>query len=88
MRVAFVGCGNIAIPYAKAIAQTPEVELVGAFDVQEGRAGSLVADFGGTAYATGELVNSQLGIIFDSYNAETRHLVFKDKTGAIVERRN
>ena len=53
------------------------------------RAGATTRVFiGGTAYATGELVNPQLGIIFDSYNAETRHLVFKDKTGATVERRN
>jgi hypothetical protein len=43
---------------------------------------------GGTAYAPGEVVNPQLGIVFDSYNTETRHVVFKDKTGATVERRN
>jgi hypothetical protein len=43
---------------------------------------------GGTAYATGDLVNPQLGITFDSYNPETRILTFKDKSGAKVERRN
>ena len=53
------------------------------------RAGATTRVFiGGTAYATGEVVNSRLGIIFDSYDAETRHLVFRDKTGAKVERRN
>jgi predicted dehydrogenase len=52
MRVAFIGCGNIAVPYAKAFAQTPELELVGAYDVQDGRAAGIVAEFGGTAYAS------------------------------------
>ncbi|MBA4135949.1 MAG: hypothetical protein C0518_01380 [Opitutus sp.] len=41
-----------------------------------------------TAYGPGDLVNPQLGISFESYNAETRMLVFKDKSGALVERRN
>ena len=43
---------------------------------------------GGTAYAPGEMVNPQLGITFESYDAQTRHLIFKDKTGATVKRRN
>lgn len=41
-----------------------------------------------TAYGPGDLVNPQLGILFDSYNAETRTLIFKDKSGAVVERKN
>ncbi len=41
-----------------------------------------------TSYAVGDLVNPQLGIIFEGYNAETRMLTFKDATGAKVERRN
>ncbi len=41
-----------------------------------------------TAYAPGDLVNPQLGILFETYNAETRMIVFKDKSGALVERRN
>lgn len=41
-----------------------------------------------TAYAPGDLVNPQLGVTFETYNAETRMLVFKDKSGATVERRN
>jgi hypothetical protein len=53
------------------------------------RAGANTRVFiGGTAYAPGEMVNLQLGIIFESYNAGTRHLIFKDKTGATVQRRN
>ncbi len=43
---------------------------------------------GRTAYVTGDLVNPQLGITFESYKPETRMLTFSDKTGAKVERRN
>ena len=43
---------------------------------------------GGTAYVIGDLVNPALAITFDGYDAETRTLTFKDKTGAKVERRN
>lgn len=41
-----------------------------------------------TAYGPGDLVNPQLGISFESYNVETRMLLFRDKSGAVVERRN
>jgi hypothetical protein len=41
-----------------------------------------------TSYAPGDLVNPQLGITFEGYDAETRMLRFKDKSGAVVERRN
>lgn len=41
-----------------------------------------------TAYSPGDLVNPQLGITFEGYNAETRKLSFKDRTGAVVERRH
>lgn len=43
---------------------------------------------GGNSYQAGEVVNLQLGIIFDSYNADTRKLTFRDKTGARIDRRN
>jgi hypothetical protein len=53
------------------------------------RAGSTTRVFiDRTSYAVGDLVNPQLGISFDGYNAETRMLTFKDATGAKVERRN
>ena len=42
---------------------------------------------GGTAYQTGDLINPQLGITFEGYNDETRTVIFRDKTGATVERR-
>lgn len=41
-----------------------------------------------TAYSPGDIVNPQLGITFEGYNAETRKLSFKDRTGAVVERRH
>lgn len=41
-----------------------------------------------TAYSPGDLVNPQLGIMFQDYNSETRQLIFKDRNGAIVERRH
>ena len=41
-----------------------------------------------TTYDVGDTVNQTLGITFVGYNAETRVILFKDKSGAIVERRN
>ncbi len=41
-----------------------------------------------TSYAPGDLVNPQLGISFVGYDGATSMLTFKDKTGAVVERRN
>ncbi len=43
---------------------------------------------GKSSYLKGDLVNPQLGITFEEYNDQTRVLIFKDKTGARVERRN
>lgn len=50
MRVAIVGCGNIAPRYAASIAAVPQLELVGATDVAPGTAAGLVAEFGGREY--------------------------------------
>jgi hypothetical protein len=43
---------------------------------------------GKSSYQKGDLVNPQLGVIFEDYNDQTRMIVFKDKSGAKVERRN
>lgn len=43
---------------------------------------------GGSSYQRGDLVNPQLGVIFEDYDDATRMLVFKDQSGARVERRN
>jgi predicted dehydrogenase len=47
VRVAIVGCGNIAGRYAARIVAAPQLELVGATDPIPGRAAALVAEFGG-----------------------------------------
>lgn len=52
MRIALVGCGNIAGRYAESIAAAEGLELVGATDVLPGRADAFVAEHGGTSYAT------------------------------------
>jgi predicted dehydrogenase/sugar phosphate isomerase/epimerase len=56
LRVAVVGCGNIAGPYARNLAPYPEVQIVGAQDVDRARAESFVAD-----HAPGARVYSDLG---------------------------
>ena len=52
MRVALVGCGNIAARYARTIAAEPRLELAGATDVVPGRAAEIVAEHGGIEYRT------------------------------------
>ena len=52
LRVAVVGCGNIAGPYAKTMQPFEQIELVGATDVDPQRAQQYVATYGGTAYAS------------------------------------
>ena len=50
LRVAVVGCGNIAGPYAKTMQPFEQIELMGATDVDPQRAQDFVANYGGTAY--------------------------------------
>jgi predicted dehydrogenase len=52
MRLAVVGCGNIAARYAERIVANDGLELAGATDVVPGRADELVAQFGGRTYAS------------------------------------
>ncbi len=52
MNVAIVGCGVIAAPYARTIAASPDLTLVGATDQLPGRAATLVEEFGGTEFAS------------------------------------
>ncbi|MEJ5943999.1 Gfo/Idh/MocA family oxidoreductase [Pseudokineococcus basanitobsidens] len=51
-RVALVGAGNIAGPYAQSLARHPELRLVGVHDVDGGRARDLAAATGCRAYAS------------------------------------
>jgi predicted dehydrogenase len=50
IRVGIVGCGNIAGPYARSLADHPEVELVAAADVDPERANAFAADHGCRAH--------------------------------------
>jgi predicted dehydrogenase len=50
VRVALVGCGNIADRYATRIRELEALELAGATDLLAERAAALVAAHGGTAY--------------------------------------
>jgi predicted dehydrogenase len=52
LRVAIVGCGNIAGPYAKTMQPYKQLELVGATDLIPQRAEDLVARYGGVVYPT------------------------------------
>ena len=51
LRVAIVGCGNIAGPYARTIKPYAELELMGATDIDLSRAQALVDENGGRVYA-------------------------------------
>jgi len=52
LRVAVVGCGNIAGPYAETLKPYKQIELVGATDIIPQRAADFVAKYGGKAYAS------------------------------------
>lgn len=52
LRVAVVGCGNIANAYGEALAGRPEIELLGAHDIDSTRAAAWTAKFGGRAYGS------------------------------------
>ena len=56
MRVALVGCGNVAERYARSILAAEPLELAGATDVEPDRVGALVRETGGTAYPSLEAV--------------------------------
>jgi predicted dehydrogenase len=50
LRVAIVGCGNIAGPYARTIKPYSQLELMGATDIDLARAQALVEQYGGRVY--------------------------------------
>ena len=50
MRVALVGCGNIATAYAKTISAEPRLTLVGMTDVDTARSQALADEHGAVAY--------------------------------------
>jgi predicted dehydrogenase len=50
VNLGIVGCGVIAVPYARTIAAAEGLELLAAADALPGRAQALVGEFGGTAH--------------------------------------
>jgi predicted dehydrogenase/sugar phosphate isomerase/epimerase len=52
LKVAVVGCGNIAGQYGEALRRCPEIRILGAQDLDSSRARDWVARFGGQAYAS------------------------------------
>ncbi len=53
VRFAFVGCGNIAGPYADSMKKHPDkLEIVGAYDINPEAAKAFVAEHGGKVYAS------------------------------------
>jgi predicted dehydrogenase len=50
LKLAVVGCGNIAGPYSKDIRKHPELSIVGFYDVDPSRAQAFAAQHGGKAY--------------------------------------
>jgi predicted dehydrogenase/sugar phosphate isomerase/epimerase len=52
LRVAVVGCGNIAGQYGDALRRCPEIQIMGASDLEQSRAVDWVAKHGGRAYAS------------------------------------
>ena len=58
LRVAVVGCGNIAGPYGESLKPYPQIEIRGAMDLVPQRAQDFVAKYGGKAYRSLEEVLS------------------------------
>lgn len=52
LRVVVAGCGNIAGAYGEAMKRRPEIEILGATDLDATRARDWVAKWGGRAYAS------------------------------------
>ena len=52
LRVAVVGCGNIASSYGEALNTRPEIEILGASDIDVTRAEEWAAKHGGRAYGS------------------------------------
>jgi predicted dehydrogenase len=50
LRIAIVGCGNIAEPYARNLVTFPQLELLGYADLEPARAEALAARYGGRVY--------------------------------------
>ncbi|ADH62398.1 oxidoreductase domain protein [Allomeiothermus silvanus DSM 9946] len=52
LKLAIVGCGNIAGPYSQDIKKHPELELIGFYDLDARRSQAFAAEHGGKVYAS------------------------------------
>lgn len=62
LRIAIVGCGNIAGPYARNLASYPQLDLVGFTDLDLSRAAALAELHGGQAYPSLDAVLADPGV--------------------------
>jgi predicted dehydrogenase len=54
LRIGIIGCGNISGPYARSLAEFPQLELAGAADLDVSRAEALASEHSCRAYPTAE----------------------------------
>jgi hypothetical protein len=73
---------RVVAPSSAFVAWVKNLKITG---VRTGAAPRILVER--ATFAVGEIMNSELGVTFDGYDASRRMLRFKDKTGAIVERR-
>ncbi len=52
MKLAIIGCGNIAGPYSKDLQQHPDLEIIGFYDLDPQKAQLLADKYGGLVYPT------------------------------------
>ncbi|MCU1437035.1 MAG: oxidoreductase [Naasia sp.] len=82
-RLAFVGAGNIAGPYAASLRRHPELSLMGVYDIDAAKATEFAQANGCAAYATlDELVAEDPDIVVNLTSAPYHH----STTRALIER--
>jgi predicted dehydrogenase len=79
LRVAIVGCGNIAGPYARSLAGHDDVDLVAATDVDPARAAAFAAEHGIRAHDTLEalLADPEVDLVINLTVHHAHHAVSK-----------
>ena len=83
LRVGIVGCGNISGPYGATAAAYPNVEIVGATDIDRVLSAAFVERFGGTDYPSLEALIADPAI--DAVVNLTSHGMHAEVTTAALE---